>query len=295
MAAKNKVVDELAAPRLSADQLAEVTRMLGDVDSVELKVVVPMSTQAAAVKKLGLDPVEAEPRQVIFFDTPNFDLDKAGVVVRARRIQGGTADTVIKLRPVDPSAVDDELRRSASWKTEIDFVPGGYVCSGSVKGKCKGQEVLDAVEGKLPLPRMFSREQRAFYARHAPKGLALGSLQAFGPIFLLKARQWSKTLDRRLVVEVWLFPDGTRNLEISTKAEPNELFQVGEDLKSYLRGIGIEITGNQQTKTRAAMEFFRAGLVHPGPKRASGRRSAAGAGTAVARRSSRSGKAASKK
>lgn len=258
--AVKKSVHKAPAPMLSREQLGEVVQLLKDVDSVELKLVVPMSVHHATVKKLGLDPVEAEPRQVFFFDTPRFDLDKAGVVVRARRIQGGGADTVVKLRPVDPSTIDEELRRSASWKTEADFVPGGYVCSGSLKGRCTGQAVLDAVDGQTPVSKLFSREQRAFYAQHAPEGIALRSLQAFGPIFLLKARRWVKQLDRRLVVEMWLFPDGSRNLEISTKAEPAELFQIAENLKAYLAGLGIEITGNQQTKTRAAMEFFKVGL-----------------------------------
>ena len=49
------------------------------------------------------------------------------VVVRARRIQGGDADTVIKLRPVDPSTIErpaptdlePELHlRAAKWHAE---------------------------------------------------------------------------------------------------------------------------------------------------------------------------------
>jgi hypothetical protein len=242
---------------LSSEKINEVVRMLNDVGSMELKLVVPMAVHSVTIKKLGVDPVEAEPRQVFFFDTPNFDLDRAGVVVRARRIQGGDADTVVKLRPVDPSKIDPDLSRSASWKTEIDFVPGGFVCSGSVKGRSSGQEVLDAVSGRMPLTQLFTQKQRRFYARHAPRGKALRSLQAFGPIFLLKSKRWSKTINRRLVVELWLFPDGSRNLEISTKCEPAEVFQVADEFKAYLKGLGIEITGNQQTKTRAAMEFFK--------------------------------------
>ena len=56
---------------------------------------------------------------------------------------------------------------------------------------------------------------------------------------------------------MWLFPDGTRNLEISTKCEPREAFQVSTELKAYLKSVGIDLTGNQQTKTRAAMEFYK--------------------------------------
>lgn len=241
---------------LSREQITEVMRILKDVNSVELKLVAPMETHRATIRKLRVDPIEAEIRQAYFFDTPNLDLNKAGVVVRARRIQGGGGDTVVKLRPVDPAAIDKELRRSASFKTEIDAVPGGFVCSGSFKGRCTAQEVLEVVEGKAPLDRLFSKEQRAFYRAHAPKGLPLGSLATFGPTFVLKTRQWVKQLNRRVVVEMWLFPDGSRNLEISTKCEPSEAFQVAQETKAYLLGIGIDLTGNQQTKTRAAMEFF---------------------------------------
>jgi hypothetical protein len=245
---------------LSGEQLGAVMGMLKQVDSVELKLIVPMDVHRATVQKLRLDPVEAEPRQVFFIDTPNFDLDKAGLVVRARRIQGGAGDTVVKRRPVDPATVDEELRRSASFKTEIDGVPGGFVCSGSLKGRCKGREVLDVVGGAMPIEKLFSKEQRAFFRKHAPKGIALASLKAYGPIFVLKATLWPKKLDRRLVVEMWLFPDGSRNLEISTKCEPSDVFKVTGELKAYLADLGIEITANQQTKTRAAMEFFRVAL-----------------------------------
>ena len=254
---KKKTAKQEPATELSRIQLDEVVRMLKDVGSVELKLVAPMHTHRATIGKLGLDPIEAEVRQVYFFDTPRLDLNKAGLVVRARRIQGGAGDTVIKLRPVDPAAIDKELRRSESFKTEVDVVPGGFVCSGSFKGRCTALEVREAVGGKMPLDSLFSREQRAFYRAHAPKGIALRSLATFGPTFVLKVRLWVKQLDRRLVVELWLFPDGSRNLEISTKAKPAEALQVSQEVRRYLSDIGIDLNGNQQTKTRAAMEFFQ--------------------------------------
>jgi hypothetical protein len=255
--ATKKTAGKTPAPELSQQQISEVLAILKDVGSVELKLVAPMHTHRATIAKLGLDPIEAEVRQVYFFDTPNLDLNKAGVVVRARRIAGGAGDTVVKLRPVDPAAIDKELRRSESFKTEVDVVPGGFVCSGSFKGRCTAQEVRDAVGGKMPLDSLFSKEQRAFYKAHAPSGVALRGLATFGPTFVLKARLWVKQLKRRLVVEMWLFPDGSRNLEISTKSEPAEAFQVATELKAHLKQIGIDLTGNQQTKTKAAMEFFK--------------------------------------
>ena len=122
---------------------------------------------------------------------------------------------------------------------------------------CTVQEAKDAVGGKMPLDSLFSKEQRAFYRKHAPKGIALRSLETYGPTFVLKARKWLKQLDRRLVVEMWLFPDGSRNLEISMKCAPSEAFHVAQDAKEYFKSIGIELSANQQTKTRAAMQFFQ--------------------------------------
>src|SRR6187431_1206745 len=119
MATRNTASGRFEAPRLSDTQLAELMRLVKGADSVELKVTVPADAARATIRGLGIDPVEAQPRQAWFFDTPELALDKAGIVVRARRIQGGRGDTVVKLRPVDPADLPDELRRNAAVKVEV--------------------------------------------------------------------------------------------------------------------------------------------------------------------------------
>ena len=238
----------------------EILKLAKGSTSIELKLSVPDTGKRAALKSIGLDPVEAQPRQAFFFDTPDLDLYRAGLVVRARRIQGGDGDTVIKLRPVDPAAIDPELRRSASFKIEVDVMPGGFVCSASFKGVCSGQEVLDVTAGAMPLRKLFSREQRAFYDAHAPAGLTMDKLVVLGPTFLLKARHQPKDFDRRITVELWLYPDGSRILEISTKCLPDEAFQVGTEFKAYLADKGIVLGADQSAKTKSSLEFFSAQL-----------------------------------
>lgn len=228
------------------------------MSSVELKLSVPLTSHRATIKAIGLDPVEAQLRQAFFFDTPDLALNRAGVVVRVRRTQGGTGDTVVKLRPVDPATIDEEVRLSASFKMEVDVMPGGFVCSGSFKGVCTGKAVLDATSGVKPLSSLFSKEQRAFYEAHAPRGITLDSLTVLGPTFLLKAKHQPKDFDRRITVEMWLYPDGQRILEVSTKALPNEAFQVGATFKNYLARLGVSLSAPQETKTKTALEFFKA-------------------------------------
>jgi hypothetical protein len=183
------------------------------------------------------------------------------VVVRARRIQGGGGDTVIKLRPVDPANLDPELRKAAGFKIELDAMPGGYVCSASYKGACTGQEVLDAVEGRAPLGSLFSREQRAFYEDHAPAELKLDALVPLGPTFLLRVKHQPKGFDRRLTIELWLYPDGSRIFEISTKCTPDEAFQVGVEFRAFLTACEVAIEKSAETKTNSALEFFSKEIV----------------------------------
>src|SRR3982751_5998111 len=200
--------DAKAPPAFSTDEIAKLLVLIKDSDSVELKLTVPETHQRSAVEALGMDPLTAQIRQVFFFDTPQLALDKEGVVVRARRLQGKGDDSVVKLRPVVPSELPADLRRSASFNVEVDAMPGGFVCSGSLKGALGPTDVRRAVKGEQSLRKLFSKEQRAFYAQHAPEGIGLGDLTVLGPIFVLKLRFTPPELGRRLVAEMWLYPDG---------------------------------------------------------------------------------------
>ena len=245
---------------ITASDLMKLIQLGKASDAIELKLSVPATEHRATIKALRLDPVEAQPRQAYFFDTANLDLSKAGLVVRARRFQGGRADTVVKLRPVDPANIDPKLRRSASFKVEVDVVPGGFVCSASFKGVCTGKEVLDMTSGKVPLSALFSKEQRAFFKAHAPAGMKMKSLSTLGPTFLLRSKHQPKDFDRPVTVEMWLYPDGSRILEISTKCLPEEAFEAAPAFKTYLTKCGINVSGTQETKTKTVLEFFSKGL-----------------------------------
>ena len=175
-------------PRISDAQIVEIMRLLKGADTVELKVSIPTDAHRATIQGLPLDPVEAQPRQIWFFDTPDLALNQAGIVVRARRIQGGRGDTVIKLRPVVPSELPEDLRTSGSLNVEVDVLPGGFVCSASFKGRSDGAAINDAIAGKTPLRKLFSRDQRTFYAERAPAGLDLDSLVSLGPTYVLKGQ-----------------------------------------------------------------------------------------------------------
>jgi len=250
-------------PRLSDEQLPELLELMREADSVELKLTVPESEQYTAVATLGLDPLEAQIRQVWFFDTPDLALNSHGVVVRARRVQRKGGDSVVKLRPVVPKELPDSLRRSPGFTVEVDALPGGYVCSGTLKRSVGNADVREVAAGIRPLDSLLSKVQRAFLSEHAPDGPALEDLSLLGPILVLKLKFEPEGFERRLVAELWMYPDNSRVLELSTKCDPAEAFQVAAEARAFLTARGIDLSGEQQAKTVKALEFFAA-RVKPG-------------------------------
>jgi hypothetical protein len=256
MATTTRKTSRRSVPTLSDRQLEELMGLLDDADSVELKLTVPAAAQRSTVTALGLDPVEAQIRQVFFFDTPDLALDRRGLVVRARRVQGKGDDSVVKLRPVVPDELPKEVRRAQSFVIEVDAMPGGFVCSASMKRSLGTKDVRAAVNGKRPVRKLFSKEQRAFFDAYAPDGITLDDLTILGPIFVLKLKFAPRGFDRKLVAEMWLYPDNSRVLELSTKCPPSETFQAAAESRRFLTDSGIDLSGEQQTKTRNALRVF---------------------------------------
>jgi hypothetical protein len=242
--------------RLSDEDLQRMLTLLKGADSAELKLTVPDTTVRSTVTALGMDPLEGQIRQVYFFDTPDLALNQHGVVVRARRVQQREDDSVIKLRPVVPDDLPAGLRQSKNLVVEVDAMPGGYVCSASLKGTPTGGGVKAVAAGDRAISKLFSKEQRAFYADHAPEGVGLDDLATLGPINLMKLKFSPGDLGRKLVAELWLYPDGSRILELSTKSTPAEAFQVAMELRAFLSKQGVDLSGEQHTKTKTALEFF---------------------------------------
>jgi hypothetical protein len=249
---------DAVATALPAEKLPELLTLLEGADSVELKATIPVTDRQRGAASLGVDPLDAQIRQVYFFDTPDLALNKKGLVLRARRVQRKGDDSVVKLRPVVPAELPGELRTSPSFGVEVDALPGGFVCSGTLKRTLGAKDVRRAVLGERPVRKLFSKEQRALYAEHAPEGVAIDDLSILGPVFVLKLRFSPADYARKLVAELWLYPDNSMILELSTKCLPSEAFQVAAETKAFLAEHGIDLSGEQETKTKKALEYFAA-------------------------------------
>ena len=60
-------------------------------------------------------------------------------------------------------------------------MPGGFVCSGSLKASADvGARQAPWAPASEPSRKLFSKEQRAFFAAHAPEGVELDGLRSSG-------------------------------------------------------------------------------------------------------------------
>jgi hypothetical protein len=178
------------------------------------------------------------------------------VIVRARRVQGREDDSVVKLRPVVPDELPDQLRAAPGMVVELDAMPGGYVCSASMKARLKGASgVKKRVRGKRATSKLFTKPQRGSTSS-TRRGPGAGRPRGAGPDLRAQAQLDAADFGRKLCTEMWLYPDGSRILELSTKCAPSEMFQVAAEARGFLGARGIDLSGRQQTKTKTALQQF---------------------------------------
>jgi hypothetical protein len=248
---------------MNREQRLEMLERLAEMPSIELKMNVP-ADQRMALSGLHLDPMAAKLREVYFFDTPDLTLFANGVVTRGRRTQGDDDDTVVKLRPAEPKSLPPEVRESKNLKVEMDVTRGSYVVSASLKGSRGAGAVREAVTGGRPLEKLFTKEQRAFFADHAPAGVGWEDLVPLGPVLVVVLKWVPEGLTNKTTIEQWHYPGQVPLVELSTKATPQNVLQVYADTTTFVAGHGLSAAGEQEPKTRKALEFFT--RKHPAAK-----------------------------
>jgi hypothetical protein len=250
----------LAAARnfwqLPDDELDRLLTLSVAADRVELKLTVPESAHDATCAALGVDFARGSAHRVYYLDTEDRALHRHGVVVRVRSAKRRADDSVIKLRPVNPGGIPAALRQSKRFVVEVDGMPGSYVFSGALKARLGVHDVERAMAERRPLRALFTKPQLKLLAAHLPRQAGVDDLTILGPVDVWRHKLVPEGLDRTLLVEQWTFPDGSRILELSTRCPPDATLRVAAQLAAVLGEHGIDLTGPQQTKTRATLDFF---------------------------------------
>jgi hypothetical protein len=223
-------------------------------ERVEIKVTVLDQEEGKAGQALGLDVARAEDRSIYFFDTPQLDLYKAGVVLRARQIEGAPDDSTVKIRSVDPTTVDRQWVEG--FKLEADVVGDKVVRSASLTVEQRKNEIQKVLEKKREISKLYSPEQERFLAVFHAEAVDLDDLAVMGPIPALCREVEHPGMTYKVTAERWRLPDGTDLVELSIKCPREEAAVARKIFEGFLVGLGLDPHGAQETKTKRALTCF---------------------------------------
>jgi hypothetical protein len=257
---------------MPGDDLDRMFTLVEEVGTVELKFTVADASHEAVRALLGVGAERV--RNVYYLDTPDLTLRRHGVLARVRGGQRPN-DSVVKLRPIDPDAVPAALRRDDDFTVEVDVTPDSFICSGALKRRLGEQAVERAVTGRRSLRTLFSDRQLALLDGRLAGRATVDDLEAFGPVEVHRTRPRHDGPGRGLELQEWMYPDGSRLLEVSTRCASADLLRTAVDAKVFLDHHAIEQSGPCPTKADTTLDYFtRRRLVEPAGFRPAGDRGA---------------------
>jgi hypothetical protein len=232
------------------------TTAMAAMDAVEIKCAIRPDQELLAERAMEVDEDSADVRLVYFYDTPDLDLFKAGVVLRARLVKGDADDSTVKIRPVEPASIAKDWQRSQGFKLEADWVGDRVVCSVSLTDRQRRDEIDEVAKGKRAIGKLFSSDQERFPREFHKGPVGFGKLRVMGPIRVLRWKPKHRTFPHELTLEEWRLPNGEDLVEASIKAPPNEALEARREFDTHLWNLCHDPGGAQDTKTRTALEYF---------------------------------------
>jgi hypothetical protein len=225
----------------------------------ELKITIDPIDIRRARYRLSLVNAQSQQRKIWFFDTAALDLFEAGVILRAREIDGEPDDSTVKLRPFELADLATEFRALDGLKCELDRLPDAATPACSLKVEQDDGEIAEVGDGTRAIDKLFSSEQEAMLATYGP-ALGFEALVTLGPI---AARVWtlrSAALPDKATAELWYMPDGTQTLELSMKVDVDDADAGMTDLIELVESRGLHLDKEQESKTRRALEALAGSL-----------------------------------
>jgi hypothetical protein len=251
-------------------------RAVAGAEAIEIKATIADRQVGQAMARFGLTAGNDEERFIYFFDTPGLDLLRAGIIARARRVVGGSHDSTVKFRPVDPADVQRKWRKYRDFKIEADASEKGLVKSASFSMPVAKGLIKRVAGGKAPVAEVFGDEQSDFLKSMTGRAIDFASLAVLGP---LKAQRWQfadPACPWPITAELWRRKDGKRLMEVSVRAPVVQTAVAVGGFMAFLAEVGAERDRNEQSKTSWALDYYVSRPARPPDGEASaGRKSAA--------------------
>ena len=226
---------------------------------IEIKITARAADEDEVLEALDKADVEPERREVWFYDTPRLAMFESGLVLRARKVEGGADDSTVKLRPVDPATLSEAWKHTDGFEVELDAVGDETICSAKLSVDQHRGEIDEVAEGRRSIRSLFSKDQERLIEEHRPEGIDWHDLTPLGPVAVRKWEYQPKGFDYEITVEEWVLPDASDLVELSIKTVPGDVSTASDAFTDELSRRNFDTEGDQQTKTRAALRYFTTG------------------------------------
>jgi hypothetical protein len=193
---------------------------------------------------------------VHYFDTPQLDLARRGVVVRLRSVDDDRGDATVKIRRAAPVRLPKPLRRHRDLAVEIDTLPDARHWSAALRRDLDADALEGVLRGRRSLRDILSGSQRMLYGSPPHDGPDLSRLRSVGPVRVHRLKLATLDCGSRVVVETCRYPDGSRLVEVSAKCSTALAGRAAAEFTALLRALRVDTAAVQHTKTRAALELL---------------------------------------
>ena len=222
-------------PLVSSEQLAGLIHQWRGEGPARFTVSVPDGDRPSTLVSRGLDLLDSRLRQVLIFDSPDAGLARRGISVWVTRTQRRPATVGVTLHPSAPEKDFAGLCAQARGvEVEIDAVPGGYGWAVSVKSTLDDLDVRNALAGRRPIGKLFTRNQRELLAGLTSHKRPFEGLAPLAWIMVFRMRFEPVGSERRYIAEVWNYPDNSPVLKLTTKCDLAAVFEVAAATRALL-------------------------------------------------------------
>jgi hypothetical protein len=238
----------------------KVAAMVSGAGAIEIKVTIPERQVDSTLARFALTVDNDEERYIYFYDTPELDLHRSGIITRARRVVGDQHDSTVKFRPVNPDLVAARWHAFPDFKIEADASEKGVTKSASFSMPVAKGIIKKIAAGAMPIGDLFTKEQQAFLLGMANRKIDYSRMMVFGPI---RAHRWKfddPGCPWPLTAELWEREDGARMMEASIKAPAVQAAAALGGFMAFLAEFGAERDTEEQAKTHWALDYYVAKL-----------------------------------
>jgi hypothetical protein len=189
---------------------------------------------------LALQPDDAGPTEVWYFDTPGLEYARRGLVFRLRR---GDRKPELTLKVTNQDCTQIKAAWIPKGEGKCEYDNHGALFSGTVSlmHTLDDKAAQALMAGRLPLKKALGEAQIAYLRDVVSAWPLVSAIRPLGPIKIQQYRAKNAHFD----VNVWQLPAGETTIELSEKTTFKDVLHRRSDLLALLSRTGIALCPDQ--------------------------------------------------